>query len=57
MKAVFNINLPTSWDQLTDEQLHLVYSLFASDFSSEEIKTICLLKWRLQARPEGRAIL
>ncbi len=45
MKAVFNINLPTSWDKLTDKQLHLVYSLFASDFSTEEIKTICLLKW------------
>lgn len=61
MKAVFNINLPTSWDKLNDKQLHLVYSLFASDFSSEEIKTICLLKWNglkiLSALPYGRFII
>lgn len=61
MKAVFNINLPTSWDKLNDKQLHLVYSLFASDFSSEGIKTICLLKWNglkiLSALPYGRFII
>lgn len=61
MKAVFNINLPSSWDKLNDKQLHLVYSLFASDFSSEEIKTICLLKWNglkiLSALPYGRFII
>lgn len=61
MKAVFNINLPTSWDKLNDKQLHLVYSLFASDFSSEEIKTVCLLKWNglkiLSALPYGRFII
>lgn len=61
MKAVFNINLPSSWDKLNDKQLHLVYSLFASDFSSKEIKTICLLKWNglkiLSALPYGRFII
>ena len=61
MKAVFDINLPTSWDKLTDKQLHLVYSLFASDFSTEEIKTICLLKWNglkiLSALPNARFII
>ena len=61
MKAVFNITLPTSWDELTDKQLHLVYSLFAGNFSSEEIKTICLLKWNglkiLSTLPHGRFII
>ena len=56
-----NITLPTSWGELTDKQLHLVYSLFADDFSFEEIKTICLLKWNglkiLSALPHGRFII
>ena len=42
---VFNITLPTSWAELTDEQLHMVYSLFARDLSSSEVKTLCLMKW------------
>ena len=41
----FNISLPTSWAELTDEQLHMVYSLFARDLSSSEVKTLCLMKW------------
>lgn len=42
---VFNITLPTSWAELSDEQLHMVYSLFARDLSSSEVKTLCLMKW------------
>ena len=42
---VFNITLPTSWAELSDEQLHMVYSLFARDLSSAEVKTLCLMKW------------
>ena len=42
---VFNISLPTSWDELTDKQLLLVYSLFARDLSAAEVKTLCLMKW------------
>ena len=40
-----NINLPTSWEEMTDIQLKLVYRLFARDLSSPEVKTICLLRW------------
>ena len=41
----FNITLPESWAELTDKQLHLVYSLFASDLSAAEVKTLCMMKW------------
>lgn len=42
---VFNISLPTSWAELTDKQLLMVYSLFARDLSAAEVKTLCLMKW------------
>ena len=45
MGAVFNISLPTSWAELSDKQLLMVYSLFARDLSSSEVKTLCLMKW------------
>ena len=45
MEAVFNISLPTSWAELTDEQLLMVYHLFARDLSAAEVKTLCLMKW------------
>ena len=38
---VFNITLPTSWAELSDKQLHMVYSLFARDLSAAEVKTLC----------------
>ncbi len=38
----FNITLPTSWAELTDEQLLMVYHLFARDLSAAEVKTLCL---------------
>jgi hypothetical protein len=41
----FNITLPTSWAELSDKHLHMVYSLFARDLSSAEVKTLCLMKW------------
>jgi hypothetical protein len=45
----FNIILPTSWAELSDKQLLMVYSLFARDLSAAEVKTLCLMKWnRLQ---------
>ncbi len=40
-----NITLPTSWHDLTDNQLLLVYKLFAEDYTSAEVKALCLLKW------------
>ena len=45
METVFNITLPTSWAELTDKQLHMVYNLFARDLSAAEVKTLCLMKW------------
>ena len=45
MEKTFNITLPTSWAELSDKQLHMVYSLFARDLSSSEVKTLCLMKW------------
>ena len=45
MEAVFNISLPTSWAELTDKQLLMVYHLFSRDLSAAEVKTLCLMKW------------
>ena len=57
----FNITLPTSWAELTDKQLHMVYSLFARDLSSSEVKTLCLMKWNkltvLGQMPDKRFII
>ncbi len=41
----FNISLPTSWEELTDKQLLMVYGLFARDLSAAEVKTLCIMKW------------
>lgn len=41
----FDITLPTSWTELNDSQLHLVYTLFAADYTAAEVKALCLLKW------------
>ena len=57
----FNISLPTSWEELTDKQLHLVYELFARDLSAAEVKTLCLMKWNclvvLASLPDKRFII
>ena len=57
----FNITLPTSWAELTDKQLHMVYSLFARDLSSSEVKTLCLMKWNglqvLSQMPDKRFLI
>ncbi len=43
--TVFDIQLPTVWDELTDKQLLMVYRLFARDLSAAEVKTLCIMKW------------
>ena len=57
----FNISLPTSWDELTDKQLLMVYGLFARDLSAAEVKTLCLMKWNhlklLATLPDKRSIM
>ena len=46
MKTVsINLTVPSSWNDLSDEQLRYVYSLIANDFSLDEIKTLALLQW------------
>lgn len=45
MRIKINLSLPTSWEELSDKQLQMVFRLIASDFRSEEIKTVCLLRW------------
>ena len=61
MEAVFNISLPTSWEEMTDKQLLLVYELFARDLSATEVKTLCIVKWnRLKVRaslPDHRFLI
>lgn len=61
MEATFNITLPTSWEELTDKQLLLVYDLFARDLSAAEVKTLCLVKWNrlkvLASLPDKRFLI
>lgn len=40
-----NFQVPQGWHELGDKQLRYVYQLLASDFSADEIKTLCLLQW------------
>jgi len=61
MEAVFNISLPTSWDELSDKQLMLIFELFARDLSAAEVKTLCLMKWNrlkvLASLPDKRFLI
>lgn len=45
MVKQFNIVLPTSWEELSDDQMKMIFRLFARDLSEGEVKTICLLRW------------
>lgn len=46
MKSVhINLSLPESWSELSDKQLRYVFQLLSAEFSSDEIKTLCLLRW------------
>lgn len=40
-----NFVVPQGLHELSDKQLRYAYSLIASDFASDEIKTLCLLQW------------
>lgn len=40
-----NFIVPQGWHELGDKQLRYVYQLLAEDFASDEIKTLCLLRW------------
>ena len=40
-----NFQIPASWSELSDKQLRYVYQLIAADVATDEIKTLCLLRW------------
>lgn len=40
-----NFQIPASWSELSDKQLRYVYQLIADNFTTDEIKTLCLLRW------------
>lgn len=56
-----NITLPTSWADLTDAQLYMVFSLLARDLSAAELKTLCVMKWNhlevLATLPDHRFLI
>lgn len=45
MEISINITLPTSWQELTDDQLRFAYGLIAAQLTEAEVKAHCLLKW------------
>ena len=40
-----NFNVPQGWHELGDKQLRYVYDLIAKEYATDEIKTLCLLRW------------
>lgn len=40
-----NFIVPQGWHDLSDKQLRYVYQLFSQDYSADEVKTLCLLRW------------
>ena len=40
-----NITLPQGWHELTQKQLHYLFYLIAEEYTSTEIKTLCLFRW------------
>ncbi|MDY4664692.1 MAG: hypothetical protein SPC80_01630 [Prevotella sp.] len=40
-----NFIVPQGWHELGDKQLRYVYTLLAGEYTSDEIKTLCLLRW------------
>ena len=58
---IVNLNVPTTWENLSDKQLLMVYRLFARDFSAAEVKTLCLMKWNglkvLSQLPDKRFLI
>lgn len=40
-----NFIVPQGWHELSDKQLRYVYQLVAADYATDEIKTLCLLRW------------
>lgn len=52
--------VPQGWHELSDKQLRFVYDLLAKEYSTDEIKTLCLLRWsatKVIGRQESGAYL
>lgn len=52
--------VPQGWRELSDKQLRFVYDLLAKEYASDEIKTLCLLRWsgtKVIGRQESGAYL
>lgn len=45
MKKIIDIQLPSSWTELTDKQLLFVYTLISDGYEANEIKTLCFFRW------------
>lgn len=55
-----DFSVPQGWHELGDKQLRYVYDLIAQEFSSDEIKVLCLLHWggaKVIGRQESGAYL
>lgn len=55
-----NLTIPDGWNKLNEGQLRYLYALIADEFSSDEVKTLALLKWggcRVVARNGPKANL
>lgn len=59
MKHILNIQIPDSWQSLSDDQLRFVFRQLASDVSLSQLKTLCLMKWAKMRviRREGAAFI
>lgn len=55
-----NFILPQDWQELGDKRLRYVYELIAAEHTTDEIKTLCLLRWsgtKVIGRQESGAYL
>lgn len=40
-----DFHVPQGWHELSDKQLRYVFDLLAKEYATDEIKTLCLLRW------------
>lgn len=56
-----NFIVPQGWQELDDKQLRFVYELIAKEYATDEIKTICFLRWSgtkvIGKQPNGTYLL
>lgn len=55
-----NFTMPQGWHELSRKQLRFLYKLIAANFTSEEIKMLCLFKWnniKVVGRQKGGSFL